>query len=149
MKIMKNNILVFTVIGFIVGIFLTGCGKTSEQKVADTKENTGEVKQELKNARTGYLAEWQTFKRDAEQAIAANEKRIDTLKIDIGKVDSQVKAKYRKDVAALEQANRGLKKNLKEYKDEGQDKWETFKTNFNHDLDGIGKTIKDLFKDHG
>jgi uncharacterized protein (DUF3084 family) len=103
----------------------------------------------LKDARTGYLAEWQTFKRDAEQAIAANEKRIDTLKIDIGKVDSQVKAKYRKDVAALEQANRGLKKNLKEYKDEGQDKWETFKTNFNHDLDGIGKTIKDLFKDHG
>ena len=146
---MKNNIFVFTVMGFMAGTLLLGCEKTAEQKIADAKENTGEVKQELKDAQTGYRAEWQAFKSNAEQTIAANEKRIDTLKINIGKADSKVKAEYRKDVAALEQKNRGLKKNLEDYKDEGQDKWETFKTNFNHDLDGIGKTIKDLFKDNG
>jgi hypothetical protein len=37
---------------------------------------------------------------------------------------------------------------LEEYKDEGQSKWEEFKTNFKHDMDGIGKTMKDLFKDN-
>jgi hypothetical protein len=48
----------------------------------------------------------------------------------------------------LEQKNRDLKKKLEEYKDEGQSKWEEFKTNFKHDMDGIGKTMKDLFKDN-
>jgi hypothetical protein len=37
---------------------------------------------------------------------------------------------------------------LEDYKDEGQSKWEEFKTNFNHDMDGIGKIMKDLFKDN-
>jgi len=51
-------------------------------------------------------------------------------------------------VAVLEQKNRDLKNTLEGYKDEGQDKWVEFKANFNRDLDGIGKTMKDLFKDN-
>jgi hypothetical protein len=52
-------------------------------------------------------------------------------------------------MAVLEKKNRNLKKKLEEYKDEGQRKWKKFKTNFRHDRKGIGKTIKDLFKDNG
>ena len=127
---MGNKIFIFAGIGFIAGTFLMGCGKTPEQKV--------------ENARTEYLAEWQTFKRDSEQKIDANEKRIDTFK-EAGPED---KAKYNKEVEVLEQKNRDLKKKLEDYKDEGQSKWEEFKTNFNHDMDGIGKIMKDLFKDN-
>jgi len=47
----------------------------------------------------------------------------------------------------LKQKNRDLKEKLENYKDEGESKWEEFKTNFNHDMDAIGKTISDLFKD--
>jgi predicted RNase H-like nuclease (RuvC/YqgF family) len=107
----------------------------------------GEVKQELKDAQTDDLAAWQKFKSESEITITANEKRIDTLKGKIEKVDSKVKAKYRKDLAVLEKKNSSLKKQLEEYKNEGRDKWEVFKMNFKNDLDGIGKTIKDLFKD--
>jgi hypothetical protein len=48
----------------------------------------------------------------------------------------------------LEQKNRGLKKQLEEYKDEGESKWQEFKTNFSRDMDAVGKTVKDLFKDN-
>jgi hypothetical protein len=131
---MKNNIFTFAVIGFIAGTFLMGCGKTPEQKV--------------ENAKTEYLAEWQTFKRDSEQKIDANEKRIDAFKEKIKEAGPKDKAKYNKEVEVLEEKNHDLKKKLEDYKDEGPSKWEEFKMNFNHDMDRIGKTMKDLFKDN-
>lgn len=146
-RTMKNNLFTFAAIGLIAGTCLTGCGKTSEQKVEGIKEKVGEVRQELKDAQTDDLAAWQKFKSESEITITANEKRIDTLKGKIEKVDSKVKAKYRKDLAVLEKKNSSLKKQLEEYKNEGRDKWEVFKMNFKNDLDGIGKTINDLFKD--
>jgi hypothetical protein len=146
-RTMKNNIFVFAVIGFMVGTLSTGCGKTSEQKLESAKENVGEVKQDLKDAQAEYRAEWQTFKSESEQTIAANEKRIDAFKEKMEKAGHKAKAKYRKEVAVLEQKNHDLKNKLEEYKDEGRSKWEEFKTNFKHDMDGIGKTMKDLFKD--
>ncbi|MGD0338263.1 MAG: hypothetical protein ABSB78_05690 [Bacteroidota bacterium] len=145
---MKYSIFVFAVIGFMTGTLLTGCGKTSEQKVENAKENVGDAKQELKDTRTEYLIEWQTFKFESKQTIEANEKRIDAFKEKMEEAGHKAKAKYRKEVAVLEQKNRDLKKKLEEYKDEGQSKWEEFKTNFNRDMDEIGKTMKDLFKDN-
>jgi hypothetical protein len=35
---------------------------------------------------------------------------------------------------------------MAEYKDGGPSRWEEFKTNFKHDMDGIGETMTDLFK---
>jgi cell division protein FtsB len=55
------------------------------------------------------------------------------------------KAKYEKEVAALEQKNIELKKKISEYKYDGKDKWEEFKRGFNQDLDIVGKAISDLF----
>jgi len=138
---MIKHVLTFAVIGFMAGILLTGCGKTSEQKV-------GEAKQELKDARSGYLAEWETFKSESEQQIAANEKKIEAFEEKMEKAGPKTKAKYDKAVAELKQKNRDLKKKLEEYKDEGQGRWEEFKTNFKHDMDAIGKTMTDLFKDN-
>jgi exonuclease VII large subunit len=144
---MAKHIFTFAVLGFLAGALLTGCGKSQEQQVDAAKATVVEVKQELKDARTEYLAEWQTFKKESAQQIEANEKRIDAFKEKMEKAGPKVKTKYSKDVAVLEQKNHDLKKKLDEYKDEGQSKWEEFKTNFKHDMDGVGKTISDFFKD--
>jgi hypothetical protein len=145
---MKNNMIAIAAIGCMVGMLLTGCEKTSDQRVKNANENAGNAIRELKDARTEFLAEWQTFKRESEQAIEGNEKKIDAFKAKMEKGGSKVKAKYSKDVAVLEQKNQDLKKKLEEYKDDGQGKWEEFKTNFKHDMDSIGKTMKDLFKEN-
>ena len=83
-----------------------------------------------------------------KKTIEANEKRIDAFKEKMEEAGLKVKAKFSEEVLVLEQKNRDLKKRLEEYKDQGQSKWEEFKTNFKHDMDRIGKTMKDLFKDH-
>jgi len=138
---MKSKIFTFAVIGCMAGIFFTGCGKTPEQKVEGAN-------QELKDAIADYRAEWQKFKTDSEQQITANENRIDAFKEKMEKAGTKTKAKYNHEVAELEQKNRDLKKKLEEYKDEGESKWQEFKTNFGQDMDGVGKTMKDLFKDN-
>ncbi len=33
---------------------------------------------------------------------------------------------------------------MNDYKAEGKEKWEIFKAEFSHDMDGIGKTFKDV-----
>jgi len=138
---MKNKIFTFAVIGCMAAIFLAGCGKPPEQKVE-------EAKQELKDAKADYLAEWQKFKTESEEQIKANEDRIDAFKEKMEKSGAKTKAKYNKAVVELEQKNRDLKKQLEEYKDEGESKWQEFKTNFSHDMDAVGKTMKDLFTDN-
>jgi hypothetical protein len=39
-----------------------------------------------------------------------------------------------------------MEKKFEQFKEEGQGKWKKFKLNFKHERDGIGKTVKDLFK---
>ena len=138
---MKNKIFVFAVIGCMAGMFLAGCAKTSEQKVEGAK-------QDLKDAKADYLAEWQRFKTESEEQIKANDDRIDAFREKMEKAGTQTKAEYKIAVAELKQKNRDLKKKLEEYKDEGESKWQEFKTNFSHDMDAVGKTIKDLFRDN-
>jgi hypothetical protein len=40
------------------------------------------------------------------------------------------------------------KKIIVNYKDQGVNKWESFKKEFNHDIDELGLSLKNLFKDN-
>ncbi|MBN2339327.1 MAG: hypothetical protein JXP48_12390 [Acidobacteria bacterium] len=139
---MKNKIFTFAVIGCMAGILFAGCGKTPE-------ENVDAARQEWKDAKADYRAEWQEFKAASEDQIKANEDRIEAFKEKMEMAVSATKAEYTQEVVTLEQKNRELKKQLEEYKDEGEGKWQEFKTNFQHDLDSVGKTMTDLFTDNG
>ena len=142
---MKSKSFILTIIVLIAISVLTGCNVNREKKVEDAKENVKQANQELKEAQAEYEKEWQQFRYDAEVKIRANEKSIDELKTEILIASSKFKAKYEKEVVVLEQKNIELKKKISEYKYEGKDKWEEFKREFNHDMDIIGKTLKDLF----
>ena len=144
----KKNIIAVAVMGCMAGILSAGCGKTSEQKIDIVKENARDAQRSWHEVQHEYSSDWQTFERESDQAIDANEKRIEAFKEKMDKAGFKVRAKYSKDIAALEQKNHDMRKKLKKYQDEGPIKWEEFKTNFNHDMDAIGKTMKDLFKDN-
>ena len=60
------------------------------------------------------------------------------------KPEKKDKAKYEKKLAELEQENSDMKKKLEDYKEEGKDNWRKFQTEFSHDMDKLGKEIKDL-----
>jgi mannitol-specific phosphotransferase system IIBC component len=146
-RTMDKGIVALAAMGLIVGTCLVGCEKTSKEKVENAKENVESAQQELKDARAGYLAEWEIFKTESAQKIEANERSIAVFKEKIKEGGSTVNRKFAKEVSDLEQMNRDLKKKLEEY-DGGQSQWLEFKADFKGDLDQIGKKIEGLFRDN-
>jgi len=55
-----------------------------------------------------------------------------------------MRADYEKNLNELEQKNKNLKMKMAEYQDSGKDNWESFKREFNHDMDELGKSLKNF-----
>ena len=136
----KRNIIL-TITMLMAGLVLTG----SNMNVKDYQEKEKQADQGGKKEKTKFEKEWKEFKSNAEIKINANEKRIGEFKVKIKTASNDVKVKYDKEVVVLEQKNVELKKQIKEYKYEGKEKWEEFKQWFNRDMDIVGKAIKDLW----
>jgi hypothetical protein len=47
-------------------------------------------------------------------------------------------------LAELEQKANDIKKMVHEYTEEGKDKWNAYNVKFNHDLDELGKALKNF-----
>ena len=119
---MKNKYFILTAIGVIVWTVLIGCNVNREKKVEDAKQNVVEANQELKDAQAQYDKDWHQFKNDAELKIRANERSIDTLKLEMKTASIKFKSKYEKDVTMLENKNLELQKKIDGYKYDGKDK---------------------------
>ena len=137
---MIRRTITYASVGFIAAIFLAGCDRTPEAKVASAK-------QDLKEAKAEYRAEWQKFKTDADQKIDANEKTVDRLEVKMKTAGPKHKAQYKRDIESLDERNRDLKKKLADYSDGGEDKWTAFKQGFSSDMDGLEKALKDFTVD--
>jgi len=131
----------------MAGIMLNSC-KSSSKKIEsardnlqDAKENVVEANKELNLALNDSI---QQFKKESHEKISSYEKTIAEFKIKIANAKKENKAQYEKKLAWLEQKNSDMKKKLEDYKDEGQDKWTSFKNEFNHDMDELGEALKDL-----
>ena len=142
---MKNLILILVVIIFITGTLLSGCKSSAEkvdnakEKMLEAKDKVVEAQQELNHALQDSI---QQFKKESEEKIIAYEKSIAELKARIAKENKENKIIYEKKLADLEQRNTDLKKKLDAYKAEGKDKWMSFKNEFNHDIEELGKALK-------
>ncbi|HPH99979.1 MAG TPA: hypothetical protein PK772_06610, partial [Chitinophagaceae bacterium] len=90
--------------------------------------------------------EFEQFKQISAEKIANNEKRIAALKIQLAQEGKDIKAKYEKKVAELEQKNINMKSNIDTYKEDGKDKWKLFKRSFNQDMDMLDKSLQDVIK---
>jgi Sec7-like guanine-nucleotide exchange factor len=133
---------------FISGTFMTSCN-TPAEKAEKAQENVTDAKEDLKDAKQEAVAaavlaaenqEWEAFKVEIEAKINKNELAIEAHKSESGK---KLDAAHAKLIADLEQKNKDLKVRMTNY-DRGQTDWESFKREFNHDLDGIGQSLKDL-----
>ena len=80
----------------------------------------------------------------AEEKINSYEKSIGEFKERIAKETKENIAKYEKTLADLEQKASEIKKKVHEYKVEGKDKWAAYNDKFNHDLDELGKALKNF-----
>ena len=88
------------------------------------------------------------LRADLNKRIEKNKKDIQSLKEESRNKKEDARAKYNEAVADLEKRNNRLQKKLDDYKDDSKESWQSFKREFNHDMDELGSSIKDLFKDN-
>jgi len=150
-KIIRNLVVVI----LIAGTALVGCKSStkeedaSQQKVLDAKENGQGAEDTLVAGKKAASAEeWQTFKNDTDSIIDVNEARIAELKLKMKKTGKSIDAKYDKNIEVLEQKNKNLKAKIEIYKNDANTDWQSFKREFNHDMNEIGQALKDLTIDN-
>ena len=93
--------------------------------------------------------EYKTYRLEQEKKIIENDKLIKELKTKKNEVKKEKLINYENKIKELEKKNNELRKKIVvNYKDEGVNKWESFKKEFNHDMDELGQSLKNLFKDN-
>ncbi|MFV5699672.1 hypothetical protein ACM55H_14995 [Flavobacterium sp. ZT3R17] len=154
MKIRKT-IYTLALTTFIAGSVLVGCQTSTKKeeiakdKVADAREDVQDAKEELMNARKEATAEeWKAFKNQTNIAINENEIRITDLKAKMEKTGNSIDALYAKKVEELEQKNKDIKFKVGTYKNDKASDWESFKREYNHDMNELGQALKDMTVDN-
>ena len=154
---MKTNKILFTLVSitFIIGSIMVGCKPSnkeeieSQEKVEVARENVQDAKDSLAVAkRAATDEEWKTFKKETDSIINDNEAQIAELKLRMKKTGKSIDAKYQKNIEILEQKNQDLKVKMDTYKNDANSDWQSFKREFNHDMDGVGKAFRDLTVDN-
>jgi len=141
---MKKSILIFAACTFITtGSIITSCN-TSVEKVENAQDKVIEANKDLDQANQEYLADIENYRIETANRIAANDASIAEFKTRMEHQKKAVKADYRKKIAELEEKNKEMKQKMDNYKEEGKEKWQIFKTEFSHDMDELGKAFKDL-----
>lgn len=148
---MKKLLLSLVAIAFIAGATSTTFGQVPDKQSVKARENLKEekkdvvdAKKDLKVAVKDSTSEYQKLTRESDIKFKLNEKRIAELRTGIAKSNSKEQATDQKKVSQLEQKNNDLKRQLADYKVEGQAKFGTFKTELNRDLDLLTKELKDF-----
>jgi len=152
MKTKKALYVSYLAIAIIVGVIYSGCmSQTKKDEAARIKvENAkidlidAEIEASGVALKTVTAEEWKIFKSDSERKIKDNEVRILELKVQMNKPGKLLDPLYSKKIELLEEQNRGMRTRIILY-EKNQTEWETFKREFNHDLDELGKALKDVF----
>jgi len=142
-KIMTIRNIVTSIAVSISVSFFASCSTPSE-KVNKAENDVTKANQELENANKEYEADVAKYKLETDEKIAANQKSILEFNARIANEKAATKAAYQKKLAELEQKENDLKKKMHDYKMEGKENWIIFKTEFNRDMEELGKALNDL-----
>ncbi len=132
---------------FCLSFLISACQKP-EEKVDNAREKVADANQDLKEAKREARAEWQEdwlkFKRDNDEDIASNERRILELRKDVNDVDARYRAQYNNRIDELEHRNNELRERVNNYRDSGDERWEEFKKDMKRDMDDLHTSLKNV-----
>ena len=139
----------------MVGTTIIGCKSTTKEEI-ESQDRVEVAEQNLKDAKDSLVVakkaataeEWQNFKDQTDSVIRYNEAQIAELKVRMQKTGKSVDVKYQKNIEILEQKNMQLKVKADTYRNDANSDWQSFKREFNHDMDEIGQAFKDVTVDN-
>jgi peptidoglycan hydrolase CwlO-like protein len=144
---MKKSIFKVACIAFASGIILSSC-QTPTDKLGDSKDKVEDAQKDLNQAQKEYQEQYQQFKLESDAKISTNEQLIADLKTYSKDKKKEVKLEYEKAISDMEAKNYELKEKVETQKDSSNEKWQSFKREFNHDMDELGQSLKDLGKNN-
>jgi chromosome segregation ATPase len=153
---MKKTSIIFSVATSVALVaILMGCQSAAQKeevaqdKVQDAKQDLKEVQNDINTEaqKVATAEEWKEFRIATEEKISDNEKRIAELKVKIKKEGKTLDAVRENKIDKLQQQNRDFRERLDAY-EKNQSDWESFKEEFNRDMDELGKALKDLTVDN-
>jgi len=145
-------LLVLTIV-LTAGIYITSCNSPAKKM---EKENVGEDRRDLSESETEFHVkkivtpeEWNVFKKEQELKMKEIELRIAELREKIANPETgqKIDSAFQEKIVKLEQKNNILRAKIKSY-ESNQTDWESFKREFNHDMEELGKAFKDLTIDN-
>lgn len=146
----STAMLALTACGLMTGI--AACN-TSEKKVADARESVAEANQDLneasRDARTDWQEDWLGFKREINEDVSKNERRIMELRSEVAQIDTQYQDEYNVMINDAERRNYELRDRVNNYYNEGDQKWMVFKTDVRQDFDDLETSIRNIMVKNG
>lgn len=141
---MKTINLKVTALACIMVFGMSNCKNSpadKAQKVENAQEDLNTAEQNLQKAVLDSTNEYDRYKMASEAKLKENDLKIAQLKANLKSDKAEIRTKYENELVALENKNAKLKTSIADYKETDKNKWEKFKTNFNHDLDELGQSI--------
>jgi exonuclease VII large subunit len=145
---MKKTMLMLAISAAAILTVTNGC-KSNSEKVEDAQTNVQDAKADLKTVLKDSLtdaqkasneAEWKIFRNESQAKIKNNDVRIKELKSKMkNEKGSSISMSNRK-IDSLEVKNNELVARMDNF-DRGKSDWETFKLEFNRDLNGVGESL--------
>jgi hypothetical protein len=148
---MKKSIFTLAVATFMIGSVVTSCKpntdkeQTAQESIDSAKVAVTDAEADLDEAkRVATAEEWQAFKDETNAKIDDNNAKIAELKLKIKKTGKDIDKVYQKSIDTMEQKNKDLKIKMDSYRNDVNSDWKSFKNEFNHDMDELGKSLKDF-----
>jgi hypothetical protein len=123
--------------------------KSPGEKLADANEEMNEAQKRLEEAKNDSIAaekEWLEYRVETRKQIVANRNEIAELRKKRQAKGVVMDPTYEDRIVKLEEKNQALEAKLNDYEKYHSD-WEVFKREFNHDMEELGKALKDITVD--
>lgn len=141
-KTMKRSLYYVTSF-LMLTLFLLNC-KSNDKKVDNTNDITESTTAQLNEEQQKLNAEYKAFKTYALAEIEENDENIEKLQAKIDEPGKTLDEARKRRITDLKEQNTELRNRLNNYVLNTSD-WQSFKTNFNKDLKGVGDSFRDLF----
>jgi hypothetical protein len=105
-------------------------------KLDTAKKEVTEIKEKLSKAVVESLKKIEEKQNKTNGLIEYDENKEYSFGFD------HIKSKYHKTIIEFEAKKNDIQNKLSEYRDDGTEKWETFKNKLDHELEELGKTLK-------
>lgn len=152
---MNTRIFTFAIGILMAGTLLSSC-ESAAQKEADAKDDVMDAKEDLREAQqdaqlaaqqNASAEEWNAYKNERDLIIIKNENRVAELRAQIKAQGKAADDAYVKRIDDLEKQNKDFRVRMNNY-ESNQSDWASFKREFNHDMDELGRALNSMTVDN-